>query len=243
MANIFESIAAIMSEITPVAKDQKNLQQNFMYRGVDGVMNALSPLLAKHKVFIVPEIMNSTREDRVSNKGNNLIYSILTIRYTFYAEDGSSIQAIVVGEGMDSGDKATNKAMAIGYKYACFQVFCIPTEEMPDPDAESHEVLPYSKKTTPAKSAPAPAPAPAEPVGPELISEKQLKRLYVIGLSGYKEHKKYPAEYKLTKDETETLRNINKNVIASYGYEHANEIHRKHYEAICNDITEKVSLL
>ena len=36
-------------------------------------------------------------------------------------------------------DKATNKAMAIAYKYLCFQVFCIPTEEMSDPDAESLE--------------------------------------------------------------------------------------------------------
>ena len=41
---------------------------------------------------------------------------------------------------MDSGDKATNKAMSIAFKYACFQVFCIPTEEMVDPDAECHEV-------------------------------------------------------------------------------------------------------
>ena len=43
---------------------------------------------------------------------------------------------------MDSGDKATNKAMAIAFKYACFQVFCIPTEEMQDPDSESHTVEP-----------------------------------------------------------------------------------------------------
>lgn len=43
---------------------------------------------------------------------------------------------------MDSGDKATNKAMAIAFKYACFQIFCIPTEEMKDPDAECHDVQP-----------------------------------------------------------------------------------------------------
>ena len=42
---------------------------------------------------------------------------------------------------MDSGDKATNKAMAIAFKYACFQVFCIPTEEMKDPDGETPEQL------------------------------------------------------------------------------------------------------
>ncbi len=59
------------------------------------------------------------------------------MKYTFYAEDGSHIEAVVVGEGMDSGDKATNKAMSAAFKYACFQVFCIPTEEMKDPDAET----------------------------------------------------------------------------------------------------------
>ena len=42
---------------------------------------------------------------------------------------------------MDTADKATNKAMAIAFKYACFQVFCIPTEERKeqDPDAETPE--------------------------------------------------------------------------------------------------------
>ena len=48
----------------------------------------------------------------------------------------------VIGEGMDPGDKATNKALSIAFKYACFQLFCIPTEEMRDPDAEVHEVKP-----------------------------------------------------------------------------------------------------
>ena len=44
-------------------------------------------------------------------------------------------------EGMDSGDKATNKAMSIAFKYACFQVFCIPTEEMQDPDADTPDPI------------------------------------------------------------------------------------------------------
>ena len=39
-----------------------------------------------------------------------------------------------------------NKAMSVAYKYACFQVFCIPTEEMHDPDAECHEVAPEQQQ-------------------------------------------------------------------------------------------------
>ena len=135
---IFQAIPAIMGEINAVGKNKKNLQQGFMYRGIDDVMNAINPALVHHKVFIVPEILEQSREERQTNKGANLIYSICKMRFRFCAEDGSSVEAVTIGEGMDSGDKATNKAMAIAFKYACFQVFCIPTEEIADPDAESH---------------------------------------------------------------------------------------------------------
>lgn len=137
--NIYESICAIMGEAPVVAKAQKNTQQGFMYRGVDVVMNVFQPLLAKHKVFVVPEVLETIREERKTAKGGNLIYTILKMRYTFYAEDGSSVTAVVQGEGMDSADKSGNKAMSVAFKYAMFQVFCIPTEEMKDPDGESHE--------------------------------------------------------------------------------------------------------
>ena len=135
--NIYESITKIMSEVPAIGKEKTNLQQKFKYRGIDDVMNALQPLLAKHKVFIAPEVLEQTREERDTKSGGTLIYSICKIKYTFYAEDGSSIVATTIGEGMDSGDKATNKAMAIAMKYALFQVFCIPTEEMKDPDGET----------------------------------------------------------------------------------------------------------
>jgi hypothetical protein len=144
--NVYEAICGVMSEIGAIEKSKKNQQQGFMYRGVDDVMNALQPLLVKYKVFIVPEVLEQTREERTTKNGNTVIYSVCKVKYTFYADDGSSVQAVVVGEGMDSGDKATNKAMSIAFKYACFQTFCIPTEEMVDPDAESHEITPKGQK-------------------------------------------------------------------------------------------------
>lgn len=162
---IFAAISNVMKEIGAIGKTSKNTQQGFMFRGIDAVMNAINPALIKHRIFIVPEILEQTREERQTKSGNNLIYSVCRIRYTFYAQDGSSISAVVIGEGMDSGDKATNKAMSIAFKYACFQVFCIPTEEMVDPDAECHEVKPKAKK--------APAPAAAE----EKITAKDVADL------------------------------------------------------------------
>lgn len=144
--NIYETISAVMKDVGSIKKEKMNTTQRFLYRGVDDVMNALNPAFVKYHLFIVPEVIEQTREERKSAKGVNLIYSICKMKYTFYASDGSSVSAVVIGEGMDSGDKATNKAMSVAFKYACFQVFCIPTDEMKDPDSESHEVTGRDEK-------------------------------------------------------------------------------------------------
>lgn len=142
--NIYEAIHATMCDVGAIGKTTRNTQQGFMFRGIDAVMNALQPAMIKNHIFVVPEVLEQKREERLTDKNKTLIYSICKVKYTFYAEDGSSVSAVIIGEGMDTGDKATNKAMSIAFKYACFQVFCIPTEEMKDPDAECNEVQPQN---------------------------------------------------------------------------------------------------
>lgn len=134
---IYGKIADCMRQLGAIGKTSKNAQQGFMYRGVDAVMNALNPVLTANHVFCVPEVLEQHREERQTRNGGNLIYSILKMCYTLYAEDGSSVSATVIGEGMDSADKSSNKAMSVAYKYAMFQIFSIPTEEMADPDADT----------------------------------------------------------------------------------------------------------
>ncbi len=138
---IFEAIPMVMQDIGHISKDRENKQQGFRFRGVDQVMNTLKPILSKHGVFIVPEILETQREERRTQKGGTLIYTIHKIKYHFCSTDGSEVCCVVTGEGMDSADKSSNKAMAVAFKYAAFQVFCIPTEEMAkdDPDAYSPE--------------------------------------------------------------------------------------------------------
>lgn len=147
---IYGAINQIMEEIGAIGKDKRNASQGFNYRGVDDVMNVLQPLLVKHHVAIVPDVVDHRREERESSKGSSIRYAILTIRYTFLStEDGSSLSVTVIGEGMDSGDKASNKAMSVAFKYACFQVFCIPTEEMKDPDEETPPPVKPAKEPQP----------------------------------------------------------------------------------------------
>lgn len=145
--NIHEAILGIMADIGYISKDQTNQAQRFKYRGIDQVMNSLQPALIKHGVYIYPEIIDQIREERESAQGKALIYSIITVKYHFVSVTGTEIAVTVIGEGMDFGDKATNKALSVAFKYAAFQVLCIPTEEFRDPDAEVHEVKPVTKIT------------------------------------------------------------------------------------------------
>ena len=136
---VYSLINKAMIDIGAIGKDSTNQQQKFKYRGIDAVMNALSPAMRKHGLFVTPEVLDHKREERQTSSGGRLLYSILTMRYTMYAPDGSNVSAVVIGEGMDSGDKASNKAMSAAFKYAMFQLFCIPTDEMFDPDANTPE--------------------------------------------------------------------------------------------------------
>jgi hypothetical protein len=144
---IYVQIPKVMAELDAVKKDTKNVQQGFMYRGIDAVYNALNPLLAKHGLFTVTRVLNMQREERPTKTGGVLTYTVLTIEYELFADDGSSIKSVVIGEGMDSGDKSCNKALSIGHKYFFFQTFCIPIdkESVDDPDAEVHEPAPLPK--------------------------------------------------------------------------------------------------
>lgn len=140
---IYEAINNVMSDIGAVGKNGTNTSQKYKFRGIDAVMNALNPALIKNKVFVAPEILEQSREERANKNGGLNIYSILKIKFTFYTMDGSSVEVVTIGEGMDSGDKASNKSMSVAFKYACFQLFCIPTEELlEESDEESPEVLP-----------------------------------------------------------------------------------------------------
>lgn len=140
---IYEQINLCMKEITAISKDKRNTQgSGFNYRGIDDIYNVLHSILVQHKVFTVPTVVDMKREERTSKSGGTLAYSILTIEYKFYTLDGSFITATMVGEAMDSGDKASNKAQSVAHKYALLQVFAIPTVEEKDPDSESHETKP-----------------------------------------------------------------------------------------------------
>jgi len=130
---------AVMAKVGSIGKGRDNVQQHYKFRGIDDVYLALHDILAECGVFSTSEILSERVEDRESRSGGTLVYRVLHLRYTFHALDGTSVTSDVIGEGMDSGDKAANKAMSVGHKYALLQAFAIPTDEPKDPENDSPE--------------------------------------------------------------------------------------------------------
>lgn len=140
---VYQAIAAVQGELAKVgiAKANRNSQQGYNFRGIDDVYAALSPLLAKHGLCVIPRVVERTMIEKTTSKGNPLFYVTVHAEFDFVAsEDGSKHTAATFGEAMDSGDKATNKAMSAAYKYAAFMTFAIPTEGDNDADATTHDV-------------------------------------------------------------------------------------------------------
>ena len=164
---IHEAMTMILADMEAIAKNKSTKatgEFGFKFRGIDDVMNALHPLLAVHHVYTLPEVIEVRDEVRegIGGNGKPKITSTTRVRLAIHfisGVDGSRVTATSAGEGCDQGDKATNKSLSIAYKYLMLQTFCIPTEDMGEPDEESE--TPAS--ATPPRNQQEAAGSPANP--------------------------------------------------------------------------------
>jgi hypothetical protein len=136
---IYAAMAAVMKDIAPVGKTNENREQRYRFRSIEDVMNAVKVGLTKHGVFYLPTVTQRVPEQRTTAGGKPMNTVHLEMRYDFYAADGSSVSAVVWGEGADLADKATNKAMSAALKYALVQAFSIAAEDIEDSDRSAEE--------------------------------------------------------------------------------------------------------
>ena len=135
---VVEALSAVMNDVQAVRKGERNSQQNYNFRGIDAVVNAVGPVLRAHGVVVVPAAVKSSYRDVQTSTGKPSRECTVTVTYRFYGPAGDFIDAEVPGESMDFGDKGAPKAMSVAYRTALLQALCIPTDD-PDPDSQSHE--------------------------------------------------------------------------------------------------------
>ena len=133
---VYQAINAIASDLAEagIAKKHRNQQADYQYRSIDDVLNALAPLLAKHRLCILPRILE--REGTSAYNVEPMTHVAIRAAFDLVSSlDGSTHTVESYGEALDVSDKATAKAISAAYKSAMLQTFCIP---VPQEDADSH---------------------------------------------------------------------------------------------------------
>jgi hypothetical protein len=146
--SVFELISLVQGDLARegISKDRTNQKQNYKFRGIDDVYNALSSSMARHGLVCVPEVLEIIKDsEKKTSSGGTMQYFIVKIKYTFYAPNGDFVVAIMYGEAANSGDKGLSVASSVAYKYMAFQTFAIPTEGDHDPENHSPEFVPIPK--------------------------------------------------------------------------------------------------
>ena len=168
--DVYRAISEVMQAVASqgIAKTRRNQQQGYDFRGIDDVYDSLAPIIAKAGLCVIPRMTERTSSERETAKGGVLFYVVVRAEFDFVScRDGSIHTAVTYGEAMDSGDKATNKAMSAAYKYACFQTFCIPIKG--DNDADGSSPQPGKRRQSSEK-----------PSAPGLINEDQQKQIFAL---------------------------------------------------------------
>jgi hypothetical protein len=139
MTALRDLLVEVKRDVGAVGKGERNAQQGFNFRGIDAVINAVAPALIEHGITVVPNVRTyDFGSVEVGSRRTPMGHARVVVEYTFHGPEGDTLMCSAPGEAMDSGDKATAKAMSVAYRTALLQALSLPTTET-DPDATTYE--------------------------------------------------------------------------------------------------------
>ena len=142
--NIFEKMSAITNELGVVVKNLNvDMGKGKSYKAVQekDVLDAVKPIEEKYRVYSYPKerkvIDNAILEKETQYGLSKNMYLRIETTYEFVNIDKpeEKITMTSYADGIDSGDKATGKAMTYSDKYALLKAYKIATGDDPDKEA------------------------------------------------------------------------------------------------------------
>ena len=149
--NIGKAILNVMGEVGYVVKEAKG-GLPYTFASEAGLIKALRPAMIEAGIFCYVSDIVEIHQDSFTTKSGAVMNHVLAHgRVTFvHPQSKSEILVHAMGEGMDAGDKAGNKAATGLLKYALRQTFLIETGDDPDASAisEMEREQAYADKAT-----------------------------------------------------------------------------------------------
>lgn len=168
--SLVTKLAEVMGEVERIAKNGRNINHNYDYATEADITAAVREHMSKRHLMLMPNVEKTEWETLGATKsGAPRKLCTLTVKFTLVDGDsGEERSFIILGQGEDTGDKATYKAMTGALKYALLKLFMIPTGDDPENDSEHRYTPGQENKPTPAERAsnsPPPSDSPAVPFG------------------------------------------------------------------------------
>lgn len=133
--SLVRKLAEIMGEVTHVPKDGNNAFHGYKYATEAAIVASVRKGMAERRLVMNPHVVRTEWSSVPRKQGGADRLCTLTVRFTVHdGESGEELAFDVLGEGQDSGDKATYKAMTGAVKYALLKLFLIPTGDDPEQD-------------------------------------------------------------------------------------------------------------
>ncbi len=166
-------LAEVMGAVGFVAKRGRNEFHKYDYATEADISGAVRDHMAERSLMLIPSV-EKTEWRKIPGKNGEQSICTLTVRFSVMdGESGEKLEFVALGEGQDSGDKATYKAMTGALKYALLKLFMISTGDDPEGDegTDEHNATPPQTGTRTAQVKAAltrrdPTPSPPEPPPP-----------------------------------------------------------------------------
>ena len=145
--NLYQKIQAVMKDVAYLCKDDKVEFGSTKYKAIseEKVTSTVRASMIKNGIVMIPVGVEMKREGQITSTQNT--YKIVDVDKP---EDFELVASC--GQGSDSQDKGSGKAMTYAFKYALLRTFMIPTGEDPDKISSAELDAKYeseSKETNP----------------------------------------------------------------------------------------------
>lgn len=208
---VHEAISHVMAAVGNVAKNQRNTDQSYNFRGIDAFYNAYHGPMAAAGLVMIPTVEHVATDERRTSTGKAMYHVVLTVRYRFIGPGGDSLDTVVIGEGQDTQDKAVTKALSAAHKYAMQQVFMPPIEEQEEADFGSEDTEYQGRGARPA--------VPVDPAVAPLTPDQY--RTIMAAMGNLEQPAKdsvtaYVAQYELGSLKEKTMTQANADALIAY---------------------------
>ena len=155
MQKIAKKFVEVMSDCSHVAKNGTNEFHRYKYATAADVLEKVNAALTKHGLasVVTPNLLNM--QQVTTAKGNVEQLATVEVVVTLIdAESGETLTLKGLGSGQDSGDKSVAKAQTMAIKYCYLNSLAIATNDDPEADLHTDEVMQPKAKSASPKNTP-----------------------------------------------------------------------------------------